>query len=184
LKPIETIEEIAPVSKQGALHRFLGPTVAAAAGVPYALRFAEPSYLLSLRTRERLAAFPPGFGTLPGVPVAAGAEADVPTARALAKSTLPVALYGSSDRLYVLTRQPTAAGKTAWRLHKVNPAKDVLEGSLTLPTMAADLRLVPGRNTWAVLEKAAPTASGRQKVPAVLLIPAAAIREGGSIACE
>jgi hypothetical protein len=178
LRPLEIIDEVQLTSKAGTLYTALNSTVAIAGGVPYALRFAEPSYLLNLTTRSRLKAFPAGFEELPVLPAATGPDSDVPRARVLEKAKLPVALYGSGALLYLLTRQPDADGKTVWRLHRIDPVKDRLIGSITLPTSAAKLELAPGKDIWAILEKAPQKASAQQDVISLLLVPAITIEKG------
>src|SRR5205085_7051709 len=125
---------------------------ALASGSPYALRFDEPSYILDARNARRLNAFPRGFDRLPSLPKNTGEDSAVPRARMIEAATIPVALYGRGTFLYLLTRQPQAKG-TLWRLHRIDPKKDTILGSTTLPTSAANLVLAPGPASWAVLEE-------------------------------
>ena len=184
LQRVKTTEEMRLDSKAGTLYTTLSPEVALANGNPYVLRFDEPSYLLDVRTHQRLKAFPQGFDHLPTLPPITGPDSDVPRDRVLQKSAMPVALYGSGAYLFVLTRRPASGGKALWELHRIDPVKDVMTGSVILPTSAADLTLAPGRESWAILEKGPLTASSTREMRTLLLVPTAAIETGsGKISC-
>jgi hypothetical protein len=184
LELIETSEEMPLDSKAGTLYTTLSPEVALAGGVPYALRFHEPSYLLNIRAHQRLKAFPKGFDHLPSLPPVTGPDSDVPRDQILQKTPMPVALYGSGRYLFVLTRRPSSDGKAIWELHRVDPVKDVVSGAVTLPTSAPEIVLAPGQENWAILEKGPLTASVKREVRTLVLVPAAAIEKGnGKISC-
>jgi hypothetical protein len=184
LQLIQTLEEIPLDSRAGILYTTLLPEVAVAGGNPYALRFDEPSYLLNARTNRRLKAFPKGFDRLPVFPSISGPDATIPREKVMERSTMPVALYGSGTYLFVLTRRPASDGKTIWELHRVDPVKDVVTGSVVLPTSAPDLTLAPGSELWAILEKGTLTAPTTREMKSLLLVPAAAIEKGnGKIPC-
>jgi hypothetical protein len=181
---IETLEELQLDTKAGTLYTTLTPEVALAGGNPYALLFGEPSYLLNIRTHHRLKAFPQGFDHLPVLPPVTGPDSNIPREKVLDKSTMPVALYGSGAYLFVLTRRPASDGKTIWELHRVDPVKDSVTGSVALPTSATALTLAPGNEFWAILEKGPLTASSTREMKTLLLVPAAAIEKGaGQILC-
>jgi len=181
---IETTEEMPLDSKVGTLYATLSPEVALAGGAPYALRFDEPSYLLSIRARQRLKAFPKGFDRLPTLPPVTGPDSDVPRDRILQKTPMPIALYGSGPDLFVLTRRPASDGKAIWELHRIDPVKDVVSGTVILPTSASELVLAPGKESWAILEKGPLMASVKREIRTLLLVPAAAIEKGnGKISC-
>lgn len=185
LELIEVIEEVSFTSKGGTLYTSLTSMVANAGGEPYMLRLDEPSYIQNIRSRKRLKAFPKGFETLPSLPRNEGPDSTVPRARVIEASSMPFALYGRGAFLYLLTRQVKPVGKTIWQLHRIDPRKDQLLGSVTLPSSASDLRLAPGPEDWAILEKGPVMGLGEQKVEGLLLIPASAIDKGGVIpACR
>jgi hypothetical protein len=184
LELIETLEELQLDTKAGTLYTTLTPEVALAGGNPYALRFDEPSYLLNIRTHQRLKTFPKGFDHLPTLPPVTGPDSSVPRDRILQKTSMPVALYGSGAYLFVLTRRPASDGKKVWELHRIDPVKDMVTGSMILPTSAPDLTLAPGSEFWAILEKGPLTASSTREMKTLLLVPAAAIEKGnGQISC-
>ena len=183
LELIESFDELSLSSKEGTLYTSLAPEAALANGAPYVLRFGEPSAIVNVRTRQRLKSFPPGFERLPTLPQATGPDSEAPRAQVLEKSTMPVALYGYGAYLYVLTRRPDGDGKTVWQLHRIDPARDALTGSVTLPTSAAQVVLAPGKDFWALLEKGG-LASAQQEGRSLRLIPAAAVEKGnGQIPC-
>ncbi len=184
LELIETSEEMPLDSKAGTLYTTLSPEVALAGGVPYALRFGEPSYLLNVRAHQRLKAFPKGFDRLPTLPSVTGPDSDIPRDRILQKTAMPVALYGSGSFLFVLIHRPANEGMAIWELHRIDPVKDLISGAVILPTSVPEIVLAPGKESWAILEKGPLTASGKQEARRLLLVPSAAIEKGsGRISC-
>jgi hypothetical protein len=184
LKPLtmrQMVEEISIETRDGTLYGTVGPVVAHLGGQAYFLRFAEPSYILRANPKSRLKAFPPGFDRLPALPKSQGPQSSAPRQQALQKSALPVGLYASEPFLYLLTRRPELKG-TTWQLHRIDPRKDRLVGSLTLPTTANDLVLAPGPSDWAVLEKGPIRPDGDQPVTRLLLIPRSWIADSGTAA--
>jgi len=182
LKPLavrEVVEEIDISSKTGSFHNTLAPLVAQAAGRAYSLRFGEPPYLLGLHPKVRLKAFPAGFASLPALPENQGPQTTAPRQKAIEKSSLPVGLYGSRQFLYLLTHRPEPGG-LLWQLHQIDPVRDKLVRSLTLPTTAHSLVIAPGSETWAVFEKGAVLPTGEQPVESLLLIPSAWIESPGA----
>jgi hypothetical protein len=176
----KVVEEISTGSKGGDLSSFLSSLVATASGTPYALRFDEPSYILNAENGRRLKAFPKGFDHIPSLPKNNGEDSTLPRARVIDASTIPVALYGRGASLYLLTRQAGPQGKTLWRLHRIDPGKDAVLSSVTIPSSAAELELAPGPDSWAILEESwRPTGSLHSDV--LLLIPAAVIDHGGTL---
>ncbi|HEY4564798.1 MAG TPA: hypothetical protein VIJ36_17575, partial [Thermoanaerobaculia bacterium] len=82
------------------------------------------------------------------------------------------------------TRRPASDGKAIWELHRIDPVKDVVSGTVILPTSASELVLAPGKESWAILEKGPLTASVKREIRTLLLVPAAAIEKGnGQISC-
>lgn len=176
----KVVEEVPYASKGGDLNSASVFISALASGSAYALRFEEPSYLLDVGKGRRLKAFPQGFDRLPSLPRNTGEDATVPRARVLEASTIPVALYGRGPFLYLLTRQPRAPSKTLWRLHRIDPGKDTILDSFTLPTEAANLGLASGPAFWAILEESSLVPSGRLHSGSLLLVPATVVDQGGT----
>jgi len=168
---LEVIEEIPVDSRRGDLFSTVPGGWVALAGAVYGLVFDEPSHILEIKPDRRfLRSFPDGFAVLPALPESRGPETMVARFQALAQSKLPVALYGHGAHLYLLTREPKA-DKTLWRLHQIDPQRDVLVRSLTLPTTAPHLSLLPGDKEWIVLERGPVLGPGQQKVESMLRIP-------------
>jgi hypothetical protein len=178
---VKVIREVSSTTKAGDLHSYFIAITALAGGIPFALQFDEPSYILNLQTGQRLKAFPPGYEHLPVLPKNTGDDSAGERERAIDDSTVPVALYGRGGFLYLLTREAKPPGKPVWRLHRIDPQKDVLLSSVTLPTSAAQVELAPGPGSWAILEESSVPASGTWRGESLLLIPAAAIDQGGVI---
>ncbi|MEO6191536.1 MAG: hypothetical protein ABIS20_00875 [Thermoanaerobaculia bacterium] len=183
-KVLKVVQEIPYESKGGNLSSILGPLVAKAGEISYGLQLGEPSFILNLRNGQRLKAFPPGFERLPVLPKNEGEISAAGRVRVVDASTIPVALYGRGAFLYLLTREQQASKKPLWRLHRIDPKKDALLGSVILPTSAMYLELAPGPSVWAVLEESR-GATSMLKSDALLHIAASAIDGGGQIPpCE
>jgi hypothetical protein len=179
-KVLRIVREIPYSSKGGDLASLLTTVTATAGGDPYALQFDEPSFLLNLRSGQRLKAFPAGFERLPALPKNEGQDSTAGRARVVDASTLPVALYGRGDFLYLLTREQKPGGRPVWRLHRIDPRKDVILDSVILPTTAAYLELAPGPSVWAILEESR-GATGMLQSDGLLLVATPAIEGGGSL---
>lgn len=65
---------------------------------------------------------------------------------------IPAGLCARGGRLLLLTRKPLGGGKTLWRLYRIDPRTDRLEGSFELPTHAPAILLAPGETRWAIIE--------------------------------
>jgi hypothetical protein len=183
-KVFKVVQEISYESKGGNLSSILSPLVAEAGEIPYGLQLGEPSSILNLRSGQRLKAFPPGFERLPMLPKNEGEVSAASRVRVVDASTLPVALYGRGAFLYLLTKEQQPQKKPVWRLHRIDPKKDALLGSVVLPTSATYLELAPGPSAWAILEESR-GATAMLKSEGLLRIAASAIEEGGQIPpCE
>lgn len=184
LKPFlltDLIEEIHPKAPEDRLFRLLGQETALAGGGAYALRWAQPTYLLKLwPQKRRLKAFPAGFEALPKLPEGVGGMAGGPILyKALEHSTSAARLYGQGAYLYLLTRKPTGQG-TLWQLWQIDPRRDAVLRSMTLPTHASHVFLAPGPVDWAVIEKGPVIEEGNQAIKSMLLIPSSWIEDPAS----
>ncbi len=114
----------------------------------------DPPHIAQLAPqRRRLKAFPPGYGPPPDAPPGAQArDAAWAHLTAMESAFMPAGLYAHGEALLLLTREPRGEGKTEWRLHRLNPRADRLEGSVQLPTQAPAILLAPGEKRWAIVE--------------------------------
>jgi hypothetical protein len=179
-KVLKVVKEVSYQTKGGDLALVLTDVSAAAGETPYALQFDEPSYLLNLRTGQPLKAFPPGFEHLPKLPKNDGEASARGRVRMADSSTLPIALYGRGEYLYLLTREHQPQRKALWRLHRIDPRKDALLDSVILPTSATYLELAPGPTFWAILEESR-GASAMLKTEGLLFVATSAIEGGGKL---
>jgi hypothetical protein len=86
-------------------------------------------------------------------------------------SSMPVGLFGWNQRLYVVTR--TAAHPHAeWRIKKINPATDTVEGTAIIPLIANHVTIVPGPRRWAFIEKGHAYGFGDQTIDSLYFVPA------------
>lgn len=103
---------------------------------------------------------PTDLGTRPDIAFVEMRDAQQVMA-ALEASALPVGLYPAGDRqVVVLSRRPAEAGKTEWRLTRVNGKSGEILGVGILPTTANHLTVVPGSDYWALLERGRVRAMG------------------------
>lgn len=157
--------------------RFFGlsePLMASVGHRAYLLTFLEEELALFELTPSprRLEAFPAGFSRSPPMPASEGREGTAANYALLESSKLPRGLYSRGAFLYLLTREPAPEG-TRWRLHQIDPAADRLMHSMTLPTRANHIFLVPGAERWAIVEKGPVVAAGQQAIPSAVLVPSA-----------
>lgn len=159
-------------------YRLTGPAIAYAGESAYALRFRDRAYLEGVTgDPRRLDAFPTGFGELPSLPEPRGAANAAEMFGAVERSILPVQLYGREEFLYLLTRRPKEPGHTLWELHQIDPVEDRLIRTLTLPTTAHHLFLVPGAERWALVEKGPVIGPGEQDIQRAVLVPSGWIED-------
>jgi hypothetical protein len=99
--------------------------------------------------------------------------------RRVERSSMPAGLYAWNGSLYLLARSPE--GKfTRWTLTRLSPETGRELGTVTLPTRANHLTVVPGPRQWAFLEKGPFRAGRRQAVGTVLLVPASRFQDSSS----
>jgi hypothetical protein len=194
IKPFELtdfIEEIDSKAPEDKVFRLQGEAIAPAAGGYYVLRYSQPTFILELAPeKRRLKAFPPGFEALPKLPELGGFAAASALYKALEHSTAATGLYGRGGLLYLLTRRPAAQG-TLWQLWQIDPRRDAVLRSLTLPTTANHVFLAPGPKDWAVIEKGPVVEAGQQAIRSMLLIPtpwiegpSKVLADGNSVPCR
>jgi hypothetical protein len=176
LKVVEVLEEV-PLE---GLYSMLGARLARLDETVYAIRFEAPSRIMELQPNRRLLrAFPTGFESLPQLPESRGPETAVVRAHALTQKRVAEDLHGRAGFLYLLTREPRE-GRTWWRLHQIDPQKDALVRTVTLPTAAPHLRLLPGDPEWVVFEYGAVLGPDSQRLESMVRIPAPWIENPGN----
>ncbi|HSS79024.1 MAG TPA: hypothetical protein VLV54_20050 [Thermoanaerobaculia bacterium] len=195
LKPfelVELIEEVNHNAPEDKVFRLLGEAITSTAGGHFALRYAQPTFILKLAPdKRRLKCFPQEFERLPRLPDLGGFAAAAALYKALENSTAATGLYGRGDLLYLLTRKPSPKG-TIWQIWQIDPQRDVVVRSLTLPTTANHVFLAPGSRDWAVIEKGAVKEGGKQAIRSMLLIPSSwiedpaskALADGNTVTCR
>ena len=130
-----------------------GPYLAASRAATYALFFGKAPHIERVLPAPTgpLKTFPAGYQS-PALGMS-GRENTVPSAAAWERATAPVGLFGRGGFLYLLARQPRADHSTRWTIFQIDPARDQMVRSMTLPTHAPHLVVVPGPREWAVIEK-------------------------------
>lgn len=148
---IESVDAYAPMSR---FYSETHPILARTRHGVYGLKFGEPHAILRLDAEGELTAFPREYARTSILPEAPGSPAgSAMLATALEKMTVPRALFGRDDHLYLLARKPRPRGGTLWELIQIDPEKDRVVRTLLLPTRAPHLRLIPGPERWVLLEQ-------------------------------
>ena len=115
----------------------------------------------------------------PLLPMGGTGEDLVARFRILEQTAAPVGIYAQGDNLYVLTRRPVLpAGQTEWELSRLDKHSGQILESITLPTRANHLLVIPGKERWAFVERGSVQALGQQDVKGLLLIPTSWIEQG------
>lgn len=91
---------------------------------------------------------------------------------------MPVGLYGQGKFVYLLTRDPEAC--SPWSIFKIDPTSDRVVGSVSLPSLARHLTLMPGDPHWIVIEKGVVASAGHQAVKGIQSVPASWITQPDS----
>lgn len=105
------------------------------------------------------------------LPEPKGAESVKALFAAQERAAATVGLVGHGDLLYLLSRQPTRGAGIHWTLTVIEPATDRVLRTLHLPSRAPHLLLVPGEESWALVEKGRVEGFGVQKIDDALLLP-------------
>ncbi len=150
----------------------------------FALRFspAGPFVQELVGSGRRLDAFPDLPAPMPVLP-RDGPEGRDAFYAALEASSYPAGLFADEDSLYVLMRDATG-DEPVWDLHRIDPQRDEVVGTIRLPTNAAHVSLLPGRRYW-VLEESSSGLEGFLRPPTrFLLLSSAAIRTGEVPSCD
>lgn len=164
-------------------------------GNPYVASIGNRGYFLSLDGAPALYEVTLGEGrsSLRRIPLSV-APVSIPASRipagpgsvaarysALEGSSVPAGLYAWQDSLFVLMRPPLeGAPGNRWFLARVDPRRGTVSGGVFLPTQAKHLTLVPGPRFWAILEKGAVLAAGRQEIPSMVLFPTSSFDPSGA----
>lgn len=134
------------------------------------------------RQLRKLTALPTGYRQVPPFPTPSdGSASDEFLFKQVERSKVLVGVYGQGSFLFVLTREPGSNGGTVWKLHKIDPKRDALLGSVTLPTSANHLTLVPTQSWWFAFEKTAVRAGGQQDIPTLLALPTSSVQALSSL---
>lgn len=129
------------------------------------------------RQLRKLKALPADYRHVPPFPAPSnGAASDEILFKQLEGFKVLVGVYGQGSFVFLLTREPGSSGGTVWKLHKIDPKRDVLVGSVTLPTSTNHLTLVPTKDWWFVFEKKAVHAGGQQDIPTLLALPTSSVQ--------
>lgn len=125
---------------------------------------------------RRLDAFPEGYRLRPYLPSQGGLDQIPALFAAVERSRMVAGLYAWEGHLYLLTREPGVDG-CRWTLLEIDPTRETIVESFTLPTRAPHLTVVPGPESWALLERGRVTGFGQQEVPGLLLVPSDRFRK-------
>lgn len=119
-------------------------------------------------------ALPPGYRHAPGFKTKPmGFSTAAALFQELQQQKIPAAIYGLSDSLYLLTREPNLQGPgTLWKIFKIDRSSEKFENPVLLPTHAAHLTVIPGKNSWRIIERGEVVRWGKEEIASFLEIPA------------
>ncbi len=104
--------------------------------------------------RRRLRSFPSSFADRPRLPPLKGPQTVVARLAAMRAARLADGLFCLGDGpLLMLAHQPRLEGGLQWLVYPIDPIADRLGRPIELPTRAGEIVFVPGRRSWAILEK-------------------------------
>ena len=112
----------------------------------------------------------------PELPSQKGMAATELIFRSVEKSFLPSGVYSWNGNLYLLMREPTAAGAISWWLSKFNSVANRVEWTRRIESSSNHLLVVPGKKYWAFVEKGPVEGPGQQKVETFIRVPSSDLR--------
>jgi hypothetical protein len=121
-------------------------------------------------TTPRLVGRYSGLG-LPALPDRSTAQGIKSGYDILERTPVVTGLYASNGYLYLLARQPQWREGWQWGLSKIDPLTGKQLRTLSLPSPARHLVVIPGDKYWAFVEKGPVRALGQQDVDSVYLVP-------------
>jgi len=170
----EILKTLSPTDLSRRLYLLGNPYIATLGSKGYFFSAAD-STLYEVAAHERglkRVYLPWGHHSASFLPVPTGSQTLVAQYAALEKSSLPEGIYARGGNLFDLFRHPgieTAASR--WFLVRVDLRQGSLGGGVLLPTSARHLAVVPGPDSWALIEKDIVLGPGHQDIPSMTLVP-------------
>lgn len=121
----------------------------------------------------QLKTMPVAYSQMPSL--IAGASAARQRFEQIESLRMPAGLYGDGSYVYLLERDPEAC--SPWSIYKIDPVSDRLVGSISLPSLARHLALVPGGEHWLLIEEGAVMSAGLQRIDGFQAVPASWITD-------
>ncbi len=84
-------------------------------------------------------------------------------------STMVVELFSWEDSLFVLDKE-VASGTVSWRLLELDPESGEVVDRWSIPSRAAHLTLVPGKDNWAIIEAGSVDHYLRQPISRIMVV--------------
>lgn len=156
-------------SKSRNYTRLSYPVLAAAGNKIYIL-LAEGTpgiYEVTGKGLRRISCFPIGFNVFPEIGNVITEKTIAAIHSRLRNTSMPVALYGFGEKLFLLLHRPSTPGHI-WSLVQIDPVAEKLIAEKILPTSAADIVLIPGRSRWAIVQKDPVLGLGDQPVHSIV----------------
>lgn len=158
---------------------------------PYITSLGSTAYVVLMEEEVKLLRNTKGSGELeptgiilpeqlrerPEIPYFSGAASYADTMIGVEKARMIAGLYGWSNSLYVLGREPGEEG-TRWTLLQIDPegGENAIRSTAVLPTHTNHLLAVPGPKQWAFIEKGPVESFDRQEVRSAFFVPATMIQ--------
>ncbi len=148
----------------------LMPKLAACGDRLYLLRMSQALAIEEVVTpRRRLKSFPDAFRERPRLPPFDGPRNIVERNAAIRAARMADGLFClGNGTLLMLAHQPRQEGGIQWLVYPIDPIADRLGRPIELPTRAGGIVFVPGRRSWAILEKGDLRQAGLQPLTRLL----------------
>jgi hypothetical protein len=179
---LQSFYEISPDNPMRLFYRLGLPLIASLGETGYIVLMEEQARLVQIRPGsaglEPLRAFPPGLEHRPRLPAWKELRDYAGLMRAAENVSMPVALFGWEDYLYVVGRH-FQEGRTRWSLTKIDPRADTVLWTAGIPLSSAThhVTVVPGPTHWAWIEIGVARGLFDQDVERILFLPSEWLRD-------
>lgn len=182
-KGFETIKTWNAEAPSGTYYRLGQPYLATLGGKGYFLEIGETLSLYEVSVSAAACSLR-RVGSVPGG-ITKSSQRDLTRFQAFSEAAalyqliesleVPAGLYAADGRLFLLRRpRSQSTGDVSWRFEEIDPERGELVRTVTLPTSAHHLTIIPGTNQWAVVQKGVVKSIGQQSIDSVFFVPSPA----------
>jgi hypothetical protein len=113
--------------------------------------------------------FPKELRRMPELPLIQSSSDYLRAYKVVEDSTMVVELFSWEDSLFVLDRE-VASGTVSWRLLELDPESGKVVDRWSIPSRAAHVTLVPGKDNWAMIEAGSVDHFLRQPISRIMVV--------------